>query len=88
MIVTNPGGTGGTGTAMGTSGYCYYPSDHWLIEIIENGIYMRTYQSGERTYQSGERINSPKRMHHEGRLTKEVKNKMIAFTEELRNKTQ
>jgi len=77
VIITSPGGTAGTGTAMGTSGYYYASSTHWLTEIIEGGTYMGTSHRG---------INSPKWFEFDGRLTKEKKEEMIAFTEELKNK--
>lgn len=77
VIVTNPGGTAGQGTAMGTGGYYYAGSDHWLTEIIEGGTYIGRSHGG---------VDSPKWLTHGGRLTKEIKQKMIAFTEELRNK--
>lgn len=79
VIITSPGGTAGTGTAMGTGGYYYAPSSHWLTEIIEGGTYMGRSHRG---------INSPKWMEHEGKLSKEIKQKMIDYTEELRNTKQ
>lgn len=77
VIITSPGSIGGQGTAMGTGGYYYSGSEHWLTEIIEGGTYTGSFSRG---------IDSPKWLTHEGRLTKEIKQKMIAFTEELRNK--
>jgi len=73
-IITSPGGTAGTGTAMGTGGYYYASSTHWLTEIKEGYAYF-----GRRTGVAGE---ASKWLEHEGRLTKEVKEKMIKFAEE------
>lgn len=33
VIVTCPGGTGGTGTAMGVGGYYGIPTSHWLARV-------------------------------------------------------
>lgn len=77
IIITSPGGTAGTGTAMGTGGYYYASSSHWLTEIVEGGSYMGHTEKG---------IRSPKWLEHEGRLTKDKKEEMIAFVETLRNK--
>lgn len=66
-IITDPGGTAGTGTAMGTGGYYYAGTEHWLVETIEGGTY----------------LGGPKLMEHKGRLTKEVKEKMIEYTKTL-----
>lgn len=74
VIITNPGGTAGTGTPMGTGGYYYASSSHWLTETKEGYAYM-----GNRTGIAG---SAPRWMEHEGRLTKEVKEKMIKFAEE------
>lgn len=75
VIITNPGGTAGQGTAMGTGGYYYASSSHWLTEVVEGQAYM-----GNRTGVSGQ---SQKWLEHEGRLTKEVKEKMIKKAEEI-----
>ena len=73
-IITAPGSTAGTGTAMGTGGYYYAASTHWLTDIKEGGTY------GGFRYQG---VDSLKDMEFEGRLTKEIKAKMIARAEEL-----
>lgn len=73
VIITSPGGIAGTGTAMGTGAYYYAASTHWLTEVIDGKKY---------------RENASKWMEHEGRLTKEVKQKMIEYTHELRNKNE
>lgn len=71
VIITSPGGTAGTGTPMGTGGYYYAASTHWLSEIIEGQSYLS-------------RGNS-KFLEHEGRLTKEIKEKMITLAEQKAN---
>lgn len=73
-IITAPGSTAGTGTAMGTGGYYYASSTHWLTDIKEGGTYNGRMSRG---------VDSLKEMEHEGRLTKEIKAKMIARAEEL-----
>jgi hypothetical protein len=73
-IITAPGSTAGQGTAMGTGGYYYASSTHWLTEIVENGTYSSMRRDG---------VASLKEMEFEGRLTKEIKAKMIARAEEL-----
>lgn len=72
VIITSPGGTAGTGTAMGTGGYYYAASTHWLADTTNPARYIGDGGKGNRW------------MEHDGRLTKEVKEKMIAYTEELR----
>jgi hypothetical protein len=74
VIITSPGGTAGTGTVMGTGGYYYAASTHWLTETIEGVEFM-----GNRAERA------PEWLEHEGRLTKEVKQNMIDYTKELRN---
>lgn len=78
VIITNPGGTAGTGTAMGTGGYYYASSTHWLTETIEGYTYLGQSRGAAGT--------APKWLEFDGRLTKEKKAEMIAFAEELRNK--
>lgn len=73
-IITSPGSIGGTGTAMGTGGYYYASSSHWLTDIKENGMYISNRRDG---------VASIKELEVEGRLTKEMKAKMIARAEEL-----
>lgn len=60
-IITNNGGTAGTGTAMGTGGYYYAEANHFLGRITERGSMYNKYAEVEG-----------------GRLTKEVKAKMLA----------
>jgi hypothetical protein len=72
VILTHKGGTAGQGTAMGTGGYYYAPSNHWIADT--------SIATGHRGY--GPSGNSF--METEGRLTKELKEKMIAHMEELR----
>lgn len=76
VIITDPGGTAGTGTPMGSGGYYYASSTHWLTETIEGSTYL-----GRSTMTSKA---APKWLEHEGRLTKEVKQKMIDYSEELK----
>lgn len=62
VIITSKGGTAGTGTPMGTGGYYYAPSEHWLA-CTKLGEYM------------GRPQNYFGRI--EGRLTKERKKELI-----------
>lgn len=75
VIITNKGGTAGTGTAMGTASYYYAVTEHWLA-CVDKGRYL------DRPTNCFGRI--------EGRLTKELKNKLInsipEFEKELNKK--
>ncbi len=76
VIITSPGSTAGTGTAMGTGAYYYAQSTHWLTEIFEGGTYLGSTRDS---------VKSPTWLEFDGRLTKEKKEEMIAFVETLRN---
>jgi hypothetical protein len=41
VIITNPGGTSGTGTAMGSMGYYYAETDHWFADTTKGGYLSR-----------------------------------------------
>jgi hypothetical protein len=60
-IITNGGGTAGTGTPMGTGGYYYAEVSHFLGKITDRGSYNNRYAEVEG-----------------GRLTNEIKEKLIA----------
>ena len=71
VIITSPGGTAGTGTPMGTGGYYYAASTHWITEIVEGKSYLD--------------FGEVKLLEHEGRLSKEIKEKMITLAEQKAN---
>ena len=67
VIITNKGATAGQGTAMGTHGYHYAPTEHWLVDTKEGNSFHTT----------------TKYFPVEGRLTKEKKQQMIERIKEL-----
>lgn len=73
VILTNPGETAGQGTAMGTMGYYYAPTDHTVIDTKtpSNGLH-----SNKLGYEIGARI--------EGRLTKENKKLLLEQLEKYK----
>ncbi len=73
VIITSPGGTAGTGTPMGTGGYYYAASTHWIAETTNDSKYIDWSDKKRNKYKE-----------HEGRLTKDIKKQMIEFTENLR----
>lgn len=75
IICTNGGGTAGTGTPMGTGGYYYSGADHFVV-FPQFGIYI---DSKLPHYQ----YRSTNTMFTEhGKLTNEVRNKMIEKAED------
>jgi hypothetical protein len=64
VIITIPGGTAGTGTAMGTGGYYYAPSSHLATET-------------KGRHHSGYRDEVWKTSEIEGRLTNNIKQQLI-----------
>ena len=61
---------------MGTGGYYYASSTHWLADT-----------TSERKYVDWSNASPNKWKEFDGRLTKEKKQEMIDFSEELRNKS-
>lgn len=75
VILTHPGGTSGQGTAMGSMGYYYSPTDHTLIDTKLNsrGVPSTQHKLG---YKIGDYV--------EGRLTKEKKQELLDRLEEYK----
>lgn len=73
VILTHPGHTTGQGTAMGSGGYYYSPTDHYLIDtkISTDGL-----QGHKMGYKIGNYI--------EGRLTKAKKQELLDRLEEYK----
>lgn len=67
VILTCPGATAGTGTAMGTGGYYYALSSHYLVDTLESDSHV-----GRNSYMK----------EVEGRLTKDAKKELIKLAEE------
>ena len=66
VIITSPGGTSGQGTAMGSGGYYYSRTQHYLVKVIEGARYLDRGEGG--------RISQ-----FEGRLTKEKFNEWMEY---------
>jgi len=71
VIITNPGSTAGTGTAMGTGGYYYSNSNHWLARTDQ------PYSGLDRKFNHFYEIQG-------GRLTKSRKEYLIRMSEAIR----
>lgn len=76
IIVTNKGSTAGTGTAMGTGGYYYSPSSHWVV-FPQFEIHRAKMPCGSSRNEF---------FSQDGRLTNAIKEKMITQAEEYVNK--
>jgi len=92
VIVTNPGGTAGTGTAMGTGGYYYGSAEHFLARV-GNGEYSRALVDLNTSEESYEPENSYPGWNQYGeveggRLTKETKQKLIDMIPQLEKRYQ
>ncbi len=74
IIMTSPGGTAGTGTAMGTGAYYYAPSEHYLID---------TRQGTNWTSRNNGRLVSV-----EGKLTKEIKAEWLKKIEDINKQNE
>jgi len=84
VIITNKGGTAGTGTAMGTGGYYYAASTHWLSDThSEPGYSSRIYLKSREEDKHGMNYTSNKFGEFEGRLTKEKKQALIDLIPDL-----
>lgn len=71
LIVTNPGGTAGTGTVMGTGAYYYAQTRHWIID----------------TEKKPDGITNSFCEIEGGRLTKSRMSYMIKMMDRIRNST-
>lgn len=70
VVITCPGSTAGTGTAMGTSSYYYALTDHYLVEVKEGSRYININRDGSGILGS-----------FEGRLSKEKINEWMKLIE-------
>lgn len=72
VIIAIKGGTAGQGTAMGTGGYYYSKTQHYIASLKVQRTYLDSNYYGQ--------VN--------GRLTKEAKQKLIGLIEQLNQKIE
>lgn len=85
VIITNPGSTAGQGTPMGTHGYYYSKTMHWVADTFVEGSSWGSHQQNLEI--KGKYILSNGRVMRkevEGRLTKEKRQILLDAVEEYK----
>lgn len=85
IIITNKGGTAGTGTAMGTNAYYYAPVRHYLCDTycdpsLNGRVHLKSMGDNDIHNYTSNRFGE-----FTGKLTKEAKQKLIDMIPNLEN---